>query len=230
MQYFASVVLRECCFRCVFYNCMNPKEKINQLKQIIWDTKILAVTKYQTDERVLEAVKSWINLIGESRVQDAMRKHSLLTEAQLEFQMHMIGHLQTNKVKDALQTFDVIQSVDSEKLLRKIDAEVSQAWWKPQEIYLQINLTWESQKYGFHQDELPKILDLCQSLPWVLCTWYMCMWAMGNEQENRKIYQICKHLCTQHSLANCSMGMSWDREIALQEWSTMVRLGSALFN
>lgn len=218
---------------------MKARETYTQLQKKIWDIHILAVTKYQSDEVTLQAVQDWIWLIGESKVQDAKRKYALLKDAWLDFRMHMIWHLQTNKLKDALQVCDVIQSVDSEKLMRKIHYEMlsqSEAssetphTIKQQEVYLQLNLTGESQKYGFTEQQIWRMVDLCDMLQWVHCTWLMCMWMLWDPERTRSIYKKCRSLCDIYELEHCSMGMSDDREIAIQEGSTMLRLGSALFS
>jgi len=146
--------------------------KYNKLNTQLWTTQLLAVTKYQSDETTLRAIQSWVWLIWESRVHDAQRKYTLIQDAGLDCEMHMIGHLQTNKVKDAIQIFDTIQSVDSIKLLRKINQEIENSQHKSyQDILLQLNLTWESQKYGFDQDKLWEMLWLCESLPYIRCDW-----------------------------------------------------------
>ncbi len=206
------------------------KQRYDTLVAQLWPTQLLAVTKYQSDAVTLQAIQSWITLIWESRVQDAPRKHQLIHDAGLHCEMHMIGHLQTNKVKDAIQIFDTMQSVDSEKLLRKIDHEVSISWHKEyQKILLQLNLSWESQKYGFDIGQLAEMLSLCDSLPYIRCEWLMCMGALWDVDRTRDIYTQCRSLCDVYDLQVCSIGMSGDREIAVQAWSTMVRLWSALF-
>lgn len=207
-------------------------EKYASIQQEIWSTQILVVTKYQSDEIVLELVQSWISLIGESKVQDAQRKYKLLTDAWLDFSIQLIGHLQTNKVSRAIEIFDVIQSVDSEKLLRKIDSEVNSEWQrqkKVQEVYLQLNLAWEEHKYGFLVKQLWEMISLCHLLPGISCTGLMCMGSLWDTEKTRSIYRTCRALCNEYTLPNCSMWMSWDRIIAVEEWSTMLRLGSILF-
>jgi len=205
--------------------------KYNELTTQLWVTQLLAVTKYQSDETTLRAIQSWVWLIWESRVHDAQIKYTRIQDAELDCKMHMIGHLQTNKVKDAIQIFDTIQSVDSIKLLRKINQEIKSSQHKSyQDILLQLNLTWESQKYGFDQDKLWEMLWLCESLPYIRCDWLMCMGVLGDDAKTREIYAQCRSLCDQYDLPHCSMGMSGDREIAVQEWSTLVRVGSLLFD
>lgn len=190
---------------------------------------LLAVTKYQSDSITLEAVQQWITLIWESKVQDSMRKYTLLKDEWLDFSMQLIGHLQTNKVADAVQIYEMIQSVDSERVLRKIDSEAGKID-KSQRVLLQVNLTCEEQKYGFESDELWAALTLCEWLEHVTCEWLMCMWVLWDDEKTREMFRKCRSLCDQYKLDVCSMGMSHDREIALQEWSTMIRLGSALFD
>lgn len=203
-------------------------KKYEEFKSRLWNTQLLAVTKYQSDEIVLQAVRWWIDLIWESKIQDAKRKYTLLEAEWLEFSMHMIGHLQTNKVAEAVQIFAMIQSVDSEKLLRKIDGEANKID-KTQDILLQLNLTNEEQKYGFDTDQLWEIVQLCSTLEHIHCKWLMCMGKYNDDEVTRAVFQECKQLCDYHSLEICSMGMTHDWEIAIHEGSTMLRIGSGIF-
>lgn len=206
-------------------------EKIDDLRKKLWNVKLCAVTKYQSDHVTTDIVSYWIKIIGESKVHDAKRKYLLLEDMNLSCSIHMIGHLQSNKVKDAVWIFDVIQSVDSEKLIRKINDSIEFTEVKSfQEIYLQLNLSWETQKYGFWEQDILQMIALCDSLPNIRCTWLMCMWMLWDQEKTKQMYRICKLLCNRYALENCSMWMSWDRQLAIQEWATIVRLWSILFN
>jgi PLP dependent protein len=143
--------------------------------------------------------------------------------------LHFIGHLQTNKVKEVLNYVDVIQSVDTLKLAKKISQE-SENRGKVTEIYLQINSTDEPQKHGFIPSQITTLWPELTVLPGITITGLMCMGKQSDLIATRSAFKKCKKLCRKLNLLKCSMGMSSDYAIALEEGSTMVRIGSAIFN
>ncbi len=193
--------------------------------------EILTVTKYFDEAETWKIIHSWISLIGESKVQLAKKKYHYFQERDMQVSMHLIGHLQSNKVKEAIHIFDCIQSVDGFKLLRRInDAVLSSNHKQTQEIYLQVNATKEEQKYGFTEEETRRAFGMCLEFPWVDCTGVMCMGQLNDLEKTQAAFRICRSLCDEFWLQNCSMGMSKDRELAVDEWATLLRLGSVLFS
>jgi len=209
---------------------MLNQEIYNQIKNKARGAEIVAVTKYFDEVETTKILHAGISLIGESRVQQAKKKYYYFKEKNLDVRMHMIGHLQSNKVKEAIEIFDCIQSVDGFKVLRRINDAIWPSTTKQtQEIYLQINATGEAQKYGFLEADICRAYELCLEYPNIDCTGIMCMGKYGHEETTEEAFRLCRSLCDEFWLENCSMGMSWDRELAVAEWATVLRLGSILF-
>ena len=200
---------------------------------------LVGVTKYTTVENIKEAVACGITHIGENKVQDAKQKFALLDDASVKFTKHMIGHLQTNKVKMALQTFDVIQSVDSLKLAKEIEKHAEQLA-RDVDIFLEINCSGEEQKFGIPKSEALPLVEEILKLKRINIRGLMTMAPFVEDSEIiRQCFRDLKVLGdeiaqrfkgeSQVQMNHLSMGMTQDYEIALEEGANMLRIGSAIF-
>jgi len=192
------------------------------------DVKLIAVTKMANAEQMQEAVDSGVRAIGESRVQVALEKFFLIKGID-KVEKHMIGHLQSNKVKKCVEMFDVIQSVDSLKLVNEIDKRAKEIG-KIQKIMLQVNAADEEQKHGFSADEIEDAYKNILRFVNVKAIGLMCMAPYVDDKEIiRNVFRKAKEIAGRLCLKEISMGMTNDYEIAVEEGSTMVRVGRAIF-
>jgi len=188
---------------------------------------LVGITKNRDISAIFKLLNTGISHIWESYMQEAQEKFSGLENRNCT--KHLVWHLQSRKVSQAIQIFDMIQSVDSLKLLRAIDA-ASWKLWKVQDILLQVNLTQEVNKYGFDEASLDEAVSMARSQKNVSVRWLMCMWKHNDPDETRKVFRRLSELVDKYGLDHCSMGMSDDWEIALQEGSSILRIGRALFD
>ena len=193
---------------------------------------LLAVTKTQTPEVVSEAAKLGLTLFGENKVQEAKAKIPLCHG---RLRWHMIGHLQSNKCRDAVELFEVIQSVDSLPLAQEINRRAEQAA-KRMPILLEVNAAGEASKFGYRPEQLLGELGRLNALPRLEIHGLMTVPPWTPEPETaRPIFCQLRELkakCEQiigAPLPELSMGMTGDFEVAIEEGATMVRLGTALF-
>jgi PLP dependent protein len=194
------------------------------------NVQLVVVTKNQSPETITSAIKAGAHIIAENRIQEASRKFPHIpAQSTLPHERHFIGHLQTNKTREAVQLFDMIQSVDSLRLARKINNESEKAN-KNMPILLQVNIANDTNKYGLTAKELPSVLNAVQSLPHLELRGLMTIVPFHeNPEKTRPYFSELRQLAITHNLKELSMGMSHDHTIAIQEGATMVRLGRALF-
>ena len=211
---------------------MNPlSKKITSVSQQIGSAKLLVVTKNRSAEEIQEVILTGARYIGENKIQEILGKYnqSLFDELKkYEVELHFIGHLQSNKVNQAVRLCDAIQSVDSMELAEKIN-DAAKKENKIIKIFLQMNLTGEQQKFGIKEEQMPEIIEGINQLENIKLTGLMCMGKFGDEKITREAFRKCKNLAEKFHLPEVSMGMSDDYQIALEEGSTMVRLGSIIF-
>ncbi len=197
------------------------------------DISIVAVTKTATVERIAEARDAGVLLFGENRVQDAAVKVPAFPQSV----WHMIGHLQTNKIKDALSLFQVIQSVDSVRLAQKI-AEESALLGKNTPIFLEVNISGQEQRYGLAPEELYAAADVLAKLEHVTVTGLMGIAPFPATDDEKRasfrklkgLFGVCKAFkYPNFQMKHLSMGMSDDYALAVEEGSNMLRLGRAIF-
>jgi pyridoxal phosphate enzyme (YggS family) len=198
------------------------------------NVKLVAVTKNHTVEVMREALAAGIVAIGENRVQEAASK-SLQLKSQAEW--HLIGHLQTNKVRQAVPLFDLIHSVDSEHLAVEID-RVARKCGKRQSILLQVNVAGEDTKFGTTPAQVFALSRFISRLENVQLAGVMTIAPHYDEAENarpvfRELYQIFMEL-KNAALPNTniewlSMGMTDDYRIAIEEGANLVRIGTGIF-
>lgn len=196
------------------------------------DITIVAVSKTHPARAISRAVAAGIHNIGESRIQEAEPK--ILEVGQIA-RFHMIGHLQTNKVKKAVELFDVIQSVDSLKLAEEIEkrsAEIDRTI----ECYLEVNCSGEENKFGFRPEETIEMLKRINEFSRIKLTGLMTIAPLTEDEEAiRSAFRQCHDLYREgrellgQEFDTLSMGMSDDFSLAIAEGSTMIRIGTAIF-
>ena len=196
------------------------------------DVTLVAVTKGFGAEAVLAAREAGVKVFAENRVQEAQEK---VTAVPAEW--HMVGHLQSNKVDAALGLFSLIQSVDTARLAEKIN-EAAAARGAQVSVLLEINVSGEAQKYGFAPEEIYGAADAIKPLSHVRVAGLMGIAPNSPDPEVRRaafkklrnIFGVCKSMKSDNfEMKHLSMGMSDDFEIAVEEGSTMVRVGRAIF-
>jgi pyridoxal phosphate enzyme (YggS family) len=193
---------------------------------------LLAVTKGQPPELVREAAELGLTLFGENKVQEAKAKIPL-SPGWLRW--HMIGHLQSNKCRDAVGLFEMVQSVDSLSLAEELQSRAQQAA-KSLPILLEVNAAGEASKFGYRPEQLLAELQRLNALPRLEIHGLMTVppWSPDPERARPIFRQLreLKEKCEQilgAPLPQLSMGMSGDFEVAIEEGATLVRIGTALF-
>ena len=199
---------------------------------------VVAVTKKHSPEEIRRAISAGAVILGENRVDEAQTKfidEGLQNEFP-EVKLHMIGHLQTRKVRDAVNIFDCIQSVESEKLAREIDKRCKTVN-KKIDILIEINVSGEIQKFGVQPDDAPLLIKNLLQLENVNLKGLMTMAPFTDDESIirstfsglRKLSDSLSQQFGSEFFQILSMGMSNDYKIAVEEGSTMVRIGTALF-
>jgi pyridoxal phosphate enzyme (YggS family) len=194
--------------------------------------KLLAVTKTQPPEVVRQAADLGLTLFGESKVQEAKVKIPLCPG---RLHWHMIGHLQTNKCRDAVELFEMIQAVDSLHVAEELNKRAEQAS-KRVPILLEVNIVGEGTKFGYKPEPLISELKALNALPRLTIHGLMTIppWTPLPERV-RPVFRRLRELKTECEqslgapLPELSMGMTGDFEVAIEEGATMVRIGTALF-
>ena len=192
------------------------------------EVTLVAVTKGFPPEAVREAAAAGVRHFGENRIQEAQAKLPALGDLSPKPTWHMVGHLQTNKVKTALNLFDIIQSVDSFHLAEAINRRAPQPNRVP--VRLEVNVAAEPAKYGFSPDELPSQAEAIRRLPGLDVRGLMTVAPMTDDREQlRPIFRRLRQLAQSLQLPELSMGMTDDFETAVEEGATIVRVGRAIF-
>jgi PLP dependent protein len=190
------------------------------------DVTLIAVTKTEGTEAVRAAYQLGIRNFGENRVQEANPKIQALADLYPHPTWHMIGHLQSNKLKTALEIFDVIQSIDSLYLAEA----VSRRSTRKVPVLLQVNVAGESTKTGFPLTAISRSFKQILTLPGLQVKGLMTIAPLVNDPEEvRPIFRKLRELRDSFQLEHLSMGMTDDFEIAIEEGATMVRIGRAIF-
>jgi len=187
--------------------------------------KIIAVSKTFKIDKIKPLIDHGHIDFGENKVQEAVEKWSEVKKAKPHIKLHLIGKLQTNKVKFAVKLFDYIHSVDSEKLAKKISDE-SLKLNKKIKIFIQVNIGDESQKSGVNKNELINLVNYCSKLNLELIG-LMCIPPEGHDSTN--YFKEMKDLNHNFNLSDLSMGMSGDYLKALENSATFLRIGSSIF-
>ncbi len=209
------------------------KEKINNAADKACvnsdDIKLIAVTKTIDADKILEAIDCGVTDIGENYVQDAASKQSIIGE---KVNWHLIGHLQSNKVKRAISIFDAIQSVDSISLAKEIGKRSVESG-KITEVLVEVNISGESSKKGVSPNDALDVCDLAANIDGILLCGLMGIAPFtDDETEIRKSFINLREIWSRLPAEQAkwlSMGMTSDFEIAIEEGSNMVRIGTAIF-
>ena len=189
------------------------------------EVTLVAVSKTFPAEFIDEAIAAGIAEVGENRVQEAREKKPLVRGAA---RWHLIGHLQTNKAKDAVKLFDVIQAVDSLDLAQKV-ARAAESHGKRQDVMLQVNIGDEPQKSGIARGEVDSIVRQASALAPLRVIGLMAIPPIGTPDASRPYFRELRSMRDALGLEHLSMGMSEDFEVAIEEGSTIVRVGRAIF-
>jgi PLP dependent protein len=192
------------------------------------DIALVAVTKKAGVEQTNEALANGITAIAENRTEIAASKFPSLFYACSGIEKHMIGHLQTNKVKAAVTLFDVIQSVDSLKLAKEIDKHALDAG-KVMPIMIEINISGEEQKYGIAPEEIDPFYNYLLKLTNIKVIGLMAIAPYVPAEETRPYFKKMKQIFDRFNLKYLSMGMTNDFEVAIEEGANMVRIGGGIF-
>ena len=199
------------------------------------DITLIIISKTRIADIVSMAIDCGIRHFGENKIQEAVPKINGLNKRYSDLTWHMVGHLQTNKAKIAVVNFDMIQSVDSIKLARKI-SRIAQQLQNNVDILIEVNISGEESKYGINPDDVEQINGEIASLPNINVRGLMTIGPLTSDVADirnafRRMREIFESLLVrQNNVFNIlSMGMTDDYEIAIQEGSTMIRLGRAIF-
>ena len=217
---------------------MTIVENFSQLRgELPENVRMLAVSKFQSESVIMEAYRAGQRIFGENRVQELLPKYEHLPK---DIEWHFIGHLQANKVKFIAPFIHTIQSIDSLKLAETVNKE-AEKYKQKKRVLLQIHIAREEQKFGFTYDEAEDLLKngAFRSMTNLYIAGLMGMATLTDEntqirQEFRRLHQFFQHVKNDYFTGNdafneLSIGMSDDYPIAVEEGSTMVRIGSKLF-
>ena len=188
-------------------------------------TKLIAVSKVQPNERVHAVLSEGHRIFGENRVQEAFRKWPVFKNEFEGIELHLIGPLQSNKTRQAMELFDTIHSVDRPKLSTSI-ARVAQELGRCPDIFIQVNTGLEPQKAGILPQDADDFIKHCRALDLPL-KGVMCI--PPAEADPAHHFALLKNIAKNNGLTGLSMGMSGDFETAVAHGSTHVRVGSAIF-
>lgn len=193
---------------------------------------LVAVSKTHPPETIAEAAALGLRVFGENKVQEARAK---IPECPSHLEWHLVGHLQTNKAKYAVELFELIHSVDSEKLIRVLDEEAAKRG-KQVNVLLEVNVSGEASKFGLAPDAVKPVLEVANACPRIVVKGLMTMAPLVQDPEKARPY-FARLRALRDSLAaetgtpleHLSMGMSNDFEPAIEEGATMIRIGTLLF-
>ena len=188
----------------------------------------MAVSKKFSATAIREAYEAGLREFGENYVQEFVEKHPQL-RGMHDARFHLIGHLQSNKARLACDLFKVIQTADSARLLRRLDAAAAEVNALP-EVLIEVKLSEEENKSGARPEELPSLIDIAGKCTHLNLSGLMTVppWSTDAEQ-SRPYFQELARLARKFALPKLSMGMSGDFEVAIEEGATIIRVGTALF-
>ncbi len=198
------------------------------------DVLLVAAAKTRTPDEILQAITAGVTIIGENYVQEAEKAHFVIGS---KAKWHLIGHLQRNKVKTAVEIFDMIETVDSLRLALRIDQECARLG-RVMAVLIEVNSGREPQKAGVLPEQVPRLLVELRSLENIKVEGLMTMGPrFGNPEDARPYFVETKRLFDElrsHPSSNVglkilSMGMSNSYAVAIEEWANLVRIGTKLF-
>ena len=186
------------------------------------EVTLVAVTKTFPASDVDHAIAAGITHVGENKVQEARDKKPAVTGSA---HWHLIGHLQSNKAKDAVRVFDVIQTIDSVQLAQL----VARLAGEPMEVLLQVNVGGETQKSGVDPIAVANFAGSISAIPSIHLSGLMAIPPLGEAEAMRPYFRKLRSLRDQLGLRDLSMGMTDDFEVAIEEGATIIRVGRAIF-
>jgi PLP dependent protein len=186
---------------------------------------LIAVSKGQPEERVMAALKAGHRIFGENRIQESQTRWPALRAQYPDVELHLIGHLQSNKAKEAVELFDVIHSIDRPSVAEAV-AKAAEQSGKAIKCFVQVNTGEEEQKSGVAPQELADFLDFCAKQKLDIIG-LMCI--PPADENPAQHFGFLHLLAKRHGLKNLSMGMSGDFEAAIRYGATHVRIGTAIF-
>jgi pyridoxal phosphate enzyme (YggS family) len=187
---------------------------------------LVAVSKTHEAQRIADAYAAGQRDFGENRVQEGAAKVEELRAAGLAPTWHLIGHLQTNKVRAALEHFDILHGVDSERLAKAIGARAE----RPVKVLLEVNVAGETSKEGVAATDAPAVAAAIGRIPNIELAGLMTVAPMVDDPEDvRPVFRTLRELRDTIGLRELSMGMTDDYEVAVEEGATIVRVGRAIF-
>jgi PLP dependent protein len=190
------------------------------------DVLLIGVSKTVDAARIRQAIDAGVPALGENRVQEAKEK---IAELGRPVPWHLIGHLQTNKVRDALELFDVIHSLDRLDLAKELDKR-ARARARTVDVLVEVNVAAEASKGGVAPDGLGELLDAVAKMPSLKVRGLMAIPPEAKDADDSRVwFRALRKLGERHGLSELSMGMSGDFEVAIEEGATMVRVGTAIF-
>ena len=225
---------------------MGIKENVEKIKHKIEESAkkagrnpediiLLAASKTQPVEKIVEAYNAGIRFFGENRVQEGIKKIDSLKEKYPEIHWHLIGGLQTNKAKYAVRYFELIHSLDRKELADEIDKRALKIG-KIQDVLIEVNIGEEESKYGVSPENLKDLFEYSLGKKHLNILGLMCIPPYSEDKENSRPYfsalrQMKEELEKEFSvnLPHLSMGMSHDFDVAIEEGATIVRIGTAIF-
>lgn len=189
------------------------------------DIHLLGASKFQNEDKILVALKSGLRLFGENRVQEGMQKWPELRQKFPDIELHMIGHLQSNKAAEALACFNVIQTLDRKKLADALAAETKKSDKTPR-FFIQVNTGEEDQKGGVAPQDADAFIAYCKNLG-LSVEGLMCIPPADDSPAPH--FALLADIAARNNLQYLSMGMSGDFEMAIKFGATHIRIGTALF-
>ena len=210
-------------------NILNHYKNIKQeIKNYSFDVPVnlIVVTKGRSLEDIKDIINAGHVHFGENRVQEAINKWTNILKSNAYIKLHFIGKLQTNKVSDVVKHFSFVHSIDNEKLALKISNEEKNLK-KNLHHFIQVNLGEESQKSGILKEDLSRFINYCKNDLKLNIIGLMCLPPIN--EDSQKYFKELKQLSYENNLKELSMGMSNDYISAIQNGSTFVRVGSAIF-
>ena len=195
---------------------VDPADKVN----------LIAVSKQQPDEKIEAALATGHRLFGENRVQEAQNRWQARRADYPDLQLHLIGPLQSNKAADAVALFDVIETIDREKIAKAVAGEITKQQ-KQMSCFVQVNTGMESQKSGIAPEEVAEFVAYCQQDLELAITGLMCI--PPADEEAAMHFALLKKYARALKLPHLSMGMSADFAQAISFGADYIRVGSALF-
>ncbi|MDI6809440.1 MAG: YggS family pyridoxal phosphate-dependent enzyme [Candidatus Eisenbacteria bacterium] len=200
------------------------------------DVTVVAVSKTVSLDAILLAVELGVTDVGENKVQEALEKIPAGTRRSNMPRWHMVGHLQTNKVKPAVQLFDVVQSVDSNRIAKELSKRAKEEG-KNIDVLVEVNTSGETTKFGVFAEAAEKLIEEISDLDSISVKGLMTVGPLGEDEEARASFRTLRRLFEKIGkkgiggvqMKYLSMGMTDDFESALEEGSNMIRIGRAIF-